>query len=155
MNAMNMVKVDNQDITASSSEWHCFDYSIVFVGFIVNCVSSFYFQLWAKVYLLRTSNNLLRVLCSKLIIKICSIVVWPTLLWIYYALHQFFGNKTKGLNLKTSVSRKQSPPNFWKDEHFLGKKCSFFGKFEMLCCLETPILRFALLAYYRRIALVF
>ena len=31
-----------------------------------------------------------------------------------------------------------------------GKKCSFFGKFGVLCLLETPILRFALLPYYRR-----
>ena len=31
-----------------------------------------------------------------------------------------------------------------------GKKCSFFGKFGMLCFLETPVLRFALLPYYRR-----
>ena len=32
-----------------------------------------------------------------------------------------------------------------------GKKCSFFGKFDLLCFLETPVLRFALLPYYRRI----
>ena len=31
-----------------------------------------------------------------------------------------------------------------------GKKCSFFGKFDMLCILETPVLRFTLLPYYRR-----
>ena len=31
-----------------------------------------------------------------------------------------------------------------------GKKCSFFGKFGVLCFLETPVLRFALLPYYRR-----
>ena len=30
-----------------------------------------------------------------------------------------------------------------------GKKCSFFGKFGVLCLLETPVLRFALLPYYR------
>ena len=32
-----------------------------------------------------------------------------------------------------------------------GKKCSFFGKFGMLCFLKTPVLRFALSPYYRRI----
>ena len=32
-----------------------------------------------------------------------------------------------------------------------GKKCSFFGKFDVLCFLETPVLRSALLTYYRRI----
>ena len=31
-----------------------------------------------------------------------------------------------------------------------GKKCLFFGKYGVLCFLETPVLRFALLAYYRR-----
>ena len=47
------------------------------------------------------------------------------------------------------MSRKQSTPNFPKNEHFLtsdtntcawisgGKKCSFFGKFGMLCFLVT------------------
>ena len=31
-----------------------------------------------------------------------------------------------------------------------GNKCSFFRKFDLLCFLETPVLRFALLPYYRR-----
>ena len=31
-----------------------------------------------------------------------------------------------------------------------GKKCSFSGKFGVLCFLETPVLRFALLPYYRQ-----
>ena len=31
-----------------------------------------------------------------------------------------------------------------------GNKCSFFEKFAVLCLLETPVLRFALLAYYRQ-----
>ena len=32
----------------------------------------------------------------------------------------------------------------------VGKKCSFFGKFNVLCFLETFVLRFVLLPYYRR-----
>ena len=32
-----------------------------------------------------------------------------------------------------------------------GKKCSFFGKFDVLCFLENPVLRFALLPYYQQI----
>ena len=63
---------------------------------------------------------------------------------------------------KTSVLRKPRTPNFPKKEHFSppdknthvcvsgGKKCSFFGKFGVLYFLETPVLRFALLLYYRR-----
>ena len=31
-----------------------------------------------------------------------------------------------------------------------GKKCSFSGKFGVLCFVEIPVLRFALLLYYRR-----
>ena len=31
-----------------------------------------------------------------------------------------------------------------------GKKCLFFGNFGVLCFLETLVLRFALLPYYRR-----
>ena len=61
------------------------------------------------------------------------------------------------------VLRKQSPPNYPKNEHFLppdthtyvrlsgGKKCSFYWKFGMLYFLETPCLRFARLPYYWRV----
>ena len=64
-------------------------------------------------------------------------------------------------NLKTSVTRKQSMPNFPKKEHVLppdthtsvcvsgGKNYSFFGKFAVLCFLVTPVLRFAFLLYYQ------
>ena len=31
-----------------------------------------------------------------------------------------------------------------------GKKCSFLGKFDVFCFLETPVLRFTLLPYYRQ-----
>ena len=34
-----------------------------------------------------------------------------------------------------------------------GKKCLFFGKFGLLCFLETPVLRFALFPCYRQINL--
>ena len=56
-------------------------------------------------------------------------------------------------NLKTGASRKQSTPNFPKGEHFLppDKKCSFFGKFDEFYFLETSVLRFSLLPYYRRV----
>ena len=33
----------------------------------------------------------------------------------------------------------------------VGKKCSFSGRFGVLCFLETPVLRFALLPRYRRV----
>ena len=49
-----------------------------------------------------------------------------------------------------------SKRNAWSKVHQMGvsvsgcKKCSFFGKLGVLCFLETPVLRFALLPYYRR-----
>ena len=44
--------------------------------------------------------------------------------------------------------------NISENEHTLcvsgGTKCKFFEKFDVLCFLETPVLRFAPLPYYRR-----
>ena len=48
------------------------------------------------------------------------------------------------------VSRKQSTPNFPKNEHFLPPDTHT----HVLCFLETPVLRFALLPYHRRISLL-
>ena len=60
------------------------------------------------------------------------------------------GNKAKGRNLKTGVSRKEGTPNFAKNEHFLpsdthpyvrvsgGTKCSFFGKLACFLLLKHP-----------------
>ena len=102
---------------------------------------------------------------------ICSALFYIHMPWEGSRSVFFVGNKAKGANLKTGASRKQSTPNFPKNEHFLpsdtpeacnfikketlvcvsgGKKCSFFGKFGVLCFLETPVFRFALLPYYRR-----
>ena len=53
-------------------------------------------------------------------------------------------------------------PNFPKNKHFLppdmhmnvcvleDKKCSYFGKLDMLCFLVKPILKFTLLSYYQQ-----
>ena len=59
------------------------------------------------------------------------------------------------MNLKTGVIKKKSTPNFSKNEHFLPPDTHtyvypFFEKLNMLCFLVTPVLRFALLPYYRR-----
>ena len=65
-------------------------------------------------------------------------------------------------NLKMGVTRKQSTINSPKNEYCSppnthscvciseGKKCSFFGKFGVLCSLVTLVLIFALMPYYRR-----
>ena len=72
------------------------------------------------------------------------------------------GKKAKGRILKREFQENKARQIFRKNENFLppdthmyvcvsgGKKCLFFGKFGVLCFLETPVLRFSLLAYYRR-----
>ena len=76
-----------------------------------------------------------------------------------------FFNKVAGLRpatlLKKRLCQRCFPMNFMKflRTPFLqntyvcvseGKKCSFFEKFGVLCLLETPVWRFALLPYYRQ-----
>ena len=55
--------------------------------------------------------------------------------WIDY---NVVGNKAKG-----RISKRVFQEN-------KAHQCLFFGKFGVLCFLETPVLRFALLPYYRR-----
>ena len=57
---------------------------------------------------------------------------------------RFVVNKVKG-----RISKRVFQEN--KAQCVSGSKCSFFGKFGVLCFLGTPVLRFALLTYYRRI----
>ena len=58
----------------------------------------------------------------------------------------------------SSISAKSWYETFRKKINILsvygGKKCSFFGEFGVLCFFETPILRFALLPYYRRFLMI-
>ena len=71
----------------------------------------------------------------------------------------FVGNKAKGCFKKTNhakFSEKQTFLTPWYAHvcgHIRGKKCSFFGKFGVVCFLETHVLRFALSPYYRRFAI--
>ena len=63
--------------------------------------------------------------------------------------------RQKDSNLKMRVTKKQSMPNFPKNDHLVppdkrkcvsgGKKCSFFQKFALLLFSLTPVLRFTLL----------
>ena len=72
---------------------------------------------------------------------------------------EFVGNKAKGRITKWVFQENKARQNFRKTNFLflflrvcIGvKKCSFFGKFGVLCFLETPVLRFALLPYYQRI----
>ena len=76
--------------------------------------------------------------------------------------HYFIRNKAKGRISKRVFQESKACQNFRKtnisyprDTHTYvcisgGKKCLFSGNFGVLCFLETPVLRFALLPYYRR-----
>ena len=64
----------------------------------------------------------------------------------------FQGNKARQIFRKKNISY---PLIRTRDTHTYvcvsgGKKCSFFRKFDLLYFLETLILRFALLPYYRQ-----
>ena len=68
------------------------------------------------------------------------------------------GNKTKG-RISKRVLQEKARQIFGKTNisYVLirtpteDKKCSFFGKFGVLCFLETSVLRFGLSPYYRQI----
>ena len=83
---------------------------------------------------------------------------------------QFVGNKAKG-RISKRVLQENNRQIFRKTNILYplirkrtcsyqgggggGKKCSFFGKFGVFCFLVTPVLRFALLPYCRRIIQLF
>ena len=72
------------------------------------------------------------------------------------------GNKAKGPFSKRMFQKNKARQIFRKVNisHSLisactcayhgGKKCSFFGKFGVLCLLQTAVLKFDFLPYYRR-----
>ena len=60
------------------------------------------------------------------------------------------GSKAKGQISKRVFEESKVRQNFRKTNISGGKKCLFFGNFGVLCSLETPVLRFALLPYHRR-----
>ena len=72
----------------------------------------------------------------------------------------FVGIKAKGRISKNERFKKKNHAKFSVKRTFLipwyahvsgSKKCSFYGKFGVLCFLETPVFRFAFLPYYRRL----
>ena len=62
--------------------------------------------------------------------------------------HYFVGNKAKKRISKRVFQENKANQIFRKNKHFLSR--SFFGKFGVLCFLETTVLRFSLLSDYRR-----
>ena len=72
-------------------------------------------------------------------------------------LSQIAGNKAKGRISKRVFQESKARQNFRKTNisYLLirtsgGKKCLFFGNLGVFYFLETPVLRFAFLPYYRR-----
>ena len=63
----------------------------------------------------------------------------------------FQGNKARQIFRKSEHFLPPPLPPPLPDTHVSGgKKCSFHGKFGVLCFLETPVLRFALFPFYQR-----
>ena len=60
------------------------------------------------------------------------------------------GNKAEE-RTQNGFSKKTKHAKFSKTSLYESgsKKCSFFGKFGVLCCLKTPVLTFSLLLYFR------
>ena len=77
------------------------------------------------------------------------------------SMDSFVGNMAKGRISKRVFQENKARQIFQKTNHsypliylrvrIRGKKCSFFGRFGVLSFIETPVLRFALLPYYRRL----
>ena len=95
--------------------------------------------------------------CNKLCLK-CQSCIWGTVkdLWWHFngkLITQFRNTSSSVIRQKKNEKRTFLAP----DTHTVcvsrGKKCSFFGKFDVLYFLETPVLRFALLPYYRRVSI--
>ena len=110
--------------------------------------------------------------CNKLCLK-CQSCIWGTVkdLWWHFngkLITQFRNTSSSVIRQKgesqNGCFKKTKPIKFSEKRTFLapdthtvcvsrGKKCSFFGKFDVLYFLETPVLRFALLPYYRRVSI--
>ena len=69
------------------------------------------------------------------------------------------GESQNGCFKKTKHAKFSKKRTFFTPSYahlcILGGKCSFFGKFGVLCFLETPVLRFALFSYYDDFCLTF
>ena len=61
----------------------------------------------------------------------------------------FRENKTRQIFRKTNIFNPLIRTRMYVSVS-RGNKCSFFRKFAVVCFLETPVLRFALLPHYRR-----
>ena len=66
--------------------------------------------------------------------------------------------RQKGESEKRVPQESKARQNFPKTNTYVcvsgGKKCLFFGNFGVLCFLEAPVFRFALLPYYRRLEII-
>ena len=101
---------------------------------------------------------------------LCNIFLWikfyKVLIWLRDRRQislQIVGNKAEKGESQNGCFKKTKHAKFSQKRTFLttwythvythvsgGKKCSFYGKFGVLCFLETPVLRFPLWPYYRR-----
>ena len=77
-------------------------------------------------------------------------IVFTVTLVAIFTLEEIVSSKAKGRISKRVLQENKARQIFWKRNisypHMyvsVGKKCSFFGQFGVLCLLVTPVLRFA------------
>ena len=93
--------------------------SIAFISFLFDKIAIFH-KFWMKWMYGRDMNGWLLLNYDKIMLSSSEVIL------------KFVGNKAKKANLKTGVSRKQSTPNFPKNEHFLPlehflRTCAYHG----------------------------
>ena len=99
--------------------------------------------------------------CWDYVLRVVFVFNYLMLEILVFVLYKSSVIRQKGES-QSECFKKTKHANFVKNKHFLlpdthtyvcvsgCKKCSFFGKFVVLCFLKTPVLRLALLFYYRR-----
>ena len=87
---------------------------------------------------------------SCLLIFSCCLDHWLVVIWGNFVV--FLGSQRRIPDVvNSSVIRQKGEGKTGVVCITGGKKCSFFGRFGLLCVLETPVLRFAFLPYYQGI----
>ena len=123
-------------VTSFITIWHSLIYDVLWLLFLYS-ISAFLLSQTIK----RENSNFCSITHKHLI---SSLESFPSISVISYFVLYRFCTSIRGVirTLKTSMTHVCVSG---------GKKCSFFGKFGVLCFLVTPILRFAGLPYCRRI----
>ena len=133
-----MFKVNNRDASLVLLLFLVGDihpFTLLLTNWLLHCIKyEFHLISWGGNFV--ETNSFCRVLPR---VTLNLAFVWCIILGNLKIMVAKFGN-----TLKSSVIRQKGESHTSE-----GKKCLFFGTFGVLCFLETPVLRFALLPYNR------